>query len=429
MTNPNQNLPVAVIGSGPIGLATAANLVERGLEPIIFEAGSRVASSIADWSHVRFFTPWNHLIDPTSRRLLEADSSWQMPDENYVPLAGEFLEQYIEPLAQLNGIAPHIKLNHKVTAVARDGHDRMKGGARDEAPFLIVAETPDGTRRYKARAVIDASGTWTTPNPMGAGGVWADGERAHQGNIRYGIPDVLGRERDRYAGKRTLVVGSGHSAIGTVLGLVELAEKEENTAVAWAVRPNDPRKLWGGGDNDELAVRGALGTRVHNTVKSGAVALLTGVKIGAVREHTEGLVVADVDGEDQVVVDEIIVATGSRPNMEMLRELRLEFDPSTEASKTLGPMIDPNFHSCGSVPPHGAEELRHPESNFYVVGMKSYGRAPTFLMKTGYEQVRSVAAEIAGDHEAARKVELELPKTGICSTDLAYNDAKSASAC
>ena len=82
----------------------------------------------------------------------------------------------------------------------------------------------------------------------------------------------------------------------------------------------------------------------------------------------------------------------------------------------LAPLIDPNLHSCGSVPPHGVVELTHPEPGFYIVGSKAYGRAPTFLMATGYEQVRSVIAELAGDHEAARRVELVLPETGVCST-------------
>jgi hypothetical protein len=80
-------------------------------------------------------------------------------------------------------------------------------------------------------------------------------------------------------------------------------------------------------------------------------------------------------------------------------------------------LIDPNLHSCGTVRPHGVVELRQPETDFYIVGMKSYGRAPTFLMATGYEQVRSVAAELAGDHAAARDVRLKLPETGVCKTD------------
>ncbi len=415
-------LPVAVIGAGPTGLAAAANLVERDIEPLIFESGSRVASSMWDWGHVRLFTPWSYLIDPSSQRLLEAAGGWQAPDPDDVPYAKEVVEQYLDQIAELPAIAPYIRLNHKVVAVTRDGHDRMKDGDRDNVPFLIVIETPDGPRRYLARAVIDASGTWTTPNPLGAGGVQADGEDTNQSNIRYGMPNVLGRERERYAGKRTLVVGSGHSAIGSVLDLVELAKNEKDTAVAWAIRRTDPTRLWGGAEADELTDRGALHARIYEAVYSGSVSLLTDLSISAVRNHPDGIEVIDVEGKPQAIVDEIVVAAGSRPDLNMLRELRLELDVPTEAAKAIGPMIDPNHHSCGSVPPHGAEELKHPEKGFYMVGMKSYGRAPTFLLRTGYEQVRSVSAEIAGDHEAARKVELVLPSTGVCSTDLAVGD-------
>jgi hypothetical protein len=102
----------------------------------------------------------------------------------------------------------------------------------------------------------------------------------------------------------------------------------------------------------------------------------------------------------------------------MLREIRLDLDEVVEAPRRLAPLIDPNLHSCGTVEPHGFDELRHPEKDFFVVGMKSYGRAPTFLLATGYEQVRSVAAYLDGDLDAARRVQLVLPATGVCSTDV-----------
>jgi hypothetical protein len=139
------------------------------------------------------------------------------------------------------------------------------------------------------------------------------------------------------------------------------------------------------------------------------------MKISRLERTGEGIVVS---GQDSVLdpVDEIIAATGFRPDMEVLSELRLALDPAVESPVALAPLIDPNVHSCGSVPPHGAEELRHPETDVYIVGMKSYGRAPTFLMLTGYEQVRSVAAAIAGDWDAARDVQLVLPETGVCSS-------------
>jgi thioredoxin reductase len=417
---------VAVIGAGPIGLSAAANLVDRGMEPLIFEAGERVAASIWDWGHVRLFTPWSYLIDPASRRLLESAGGWTPPDEDVVPLGRELVERYLDPLAALDVLRERIHLCHRVVHVSRVGHDRMRDGTRGERPFLIVADTPGGRRRYEVDAVIDASGTWTTPNPLGAGGVPADGEAEHTEAIRYGMPDVLGRERGRYAGKRVLVVGSGHSAIGTVLALHELARTDERTLVAWSVRRDDPSRLWGGGAADQIAARGELGDRVHEAVHSGRVALFTGMSISSVEEHPEGLKVVDVDGRARIVVDEIVVATGCRPDLEMHRELRLELDVPTESTHALGPLIDPNHHSCGSAKPHGATELAHPEEDFFIVGMKSYGRAPTFLLRTGYEQARSVVASLAGDEEAAGRVELVLPQTGVCSTDLAYTDGRAS---
>jgi hypothetical protein len=112
--------------------------------------------------------------------------------------------------------------------------------------------------------------------------------------------------------------------------------------------------------------------------------------------------------------DRIIVATGQRPDLALTRELRLDLDPWLESTRALGPMIDPNLHSCGTVRPHGYRELQHHEPGFYTVGIKSYGRAPTFLLATGYEQVRSVAAHLAGDEQAATRVQLCLPETGVC---------------
>ncbi len=140
--------------------------------------------------------------------------------------------------------------------------------------------------------------------------------------------------------------------------------------------------------------------------------LATNFHIDRVSVTPDGLIVSDGDRR-LPPVDEIIAATGFRPDWSILSELRLDLDPAVESPRALAPLIDPNVHSCGTVPPHGAEELKQPDANLFVVGMKSYGRAPTFLMLTGYEQVRSVVSAIAGDWEAARRVELVLPETGV----------------
>lgn len=268
-----------------------------------------------------------------------------------------------------------------------------------------------------ARAVIDASGTYEAPNPLGAHGLSALGERALHQHIFYGIPDVSGAERARYAGKRVLVVGSGHSAQQTLLELAQLAEQEPGTQLVWAIRRPEVQLMFGGGEKDGLPERGQLGTRSQKLVESGQIRLVAGVQISALRPMAEGIVIV---GEEERIglVDEIIATTGFRPDLSFLREMRLVLDPSLESPTALAPLIDPNVHSCGTVYPHGVDELAHPETNLFLVGMKSYGRAPTFLLLTGYEQVRSIVAALTGDWESARRVELVLPETGVCSTDL-----------
>ena len=416
MSVPASNeLPVAVLGAGPVGLAAAAHLHARGLPALVLEAGSRVGNNVREWGHVRVFSPWRYLVDPEARRLLERHG-WQHPDPEAHPTGAELVAELLDPLAALPEVAPMLRFGHRVTAVTRLGFDRMKSGGRERAPFLVVAESPQGEVRLRARAVIDASGTWATPNPLGAGGVPALGERENAERVRYGIPHALGKDRPRYAGKRTLVVGSGHSAFNAVIELAALADEVPGTEVVWAVRRSDPGQMFGGGEADALPERGALGARARALVARRGVGFVTGFVVERLERTAEGLAVVAEDGR-RLVVDEVVAATGSRPDLHVTRELRLELDPVTEAPVRLAPLIDPNVHSCGTVPPHGEAELAHPEAGYYVVGMKSYGRSPTFLMLTGYEQVRSVVAFLAGDVEAARRVELVLPETGVCSSN------------
>lgn len=405
--------PVIVLGAGPVGLAAAAQLHARGLDALVLEAGDRVGSSVLSWGHVRLFTPWRHLVDAEARRLLEKHG-WQAPDAATHPTGAELVGHLLEPLASLPEIAPLLRLGHRVTAVTRVGFDRLKSAGRDAAPFLVVADGPEGEVRFTARAVIDATGTWTKPSPLGAGGVPATGERGHAAHIHYGIPDVLGADRTRYSGKRTMVVGAGHSASNAVLDLARLAQDSEGTEVVWAVRRDEIGQMFGGGDADALAERGALGARARALVAGGDAEFVTGFRLDRIESAAGRLTVTAEDGRS-LVVDRIVATTGFRPDLDLTRELRLELDPITEAPVRLAPLIDPNVHSCGSVPPHGEAELSHPEASYYAVGMKSYGRAPTFLLLTGYEQVRSVVAHLAGDEEAARRVELVLPETGVCS--------------
>ena len=431
------SLPVAVIGAGPVGLAAAAHLLARGETPIVFEAGTTIGASIRQWGHVRMFSPWEFTVDAATVQLLEA-SGWQMPDKNGLPTGNDLVDRYLQPFATLPTVRDHIHLNARVVAISRRNIDKMKDAGRADAPFVLHVAYGTGEEAdealVEARAVIDASGTWQQPNPLGSGGLPALGEKRHAAHIAYGIPDILGTQRARYANKRVLVVGSGHSALNALLDLAGLKREAPQTTIYWAMRGSNMQRVLGGGEADALPARGRLGTRMQAHVDAGDIEILSPFRVSHITstetaaEKSLHVLGETPSGTESVLVDEIIAATGARPDLDMVRELRLELDPALESTRALAPMIDPNIHSCGTVRPHGEAELRQPEKDFYIVGMKSYGRAPTFLLATGYEQVRSVVAGLVGDWEAAAKVELNLPETGVCSTDLG-GDSGGAACC
>lgn len=424
-------LRVAVIGAGPVGLAAAAHLVQKGARPIIFESGPKVGHAVRQWHHVRMFSPWRYNIDAAARALLE-ETGWMAPDLDHHPTGAEVVRDYLEPLAAVPAIRDALVLNARVVAVGRRGFDKVRSAGRDAAPFVITVARSDGsTATCEARAVIDASGTFFEPNPAGAGGLPAIGETEAKARVFYGIPDVLGADRPRYAGRHVLVIGSGHSAMNALLELNVLRQQEPATRITWAMRRADTSKVYGGGRADQLPERGQLGLRARAIVETRQVRVVAPFRTIRIDHDPAGLTITGEAGccLKEIKADEIVVATGFRPNLSFLREVRLDLDPALECPTTLGPLIDPNVHSCGTVRPHGYVELKLPEKDFYIVGMKSYGRAPTFLLATGYEQVRSIAAALTGDIEAARRVELCLPETGICSGQNPTDTLESEAGC
>jgi hypothetical protein len=230
------------------------------------------------------------------------------------------------------------------------------------------------------------------------------------------VPNLHDPEvRARYAGKHVAVAGSGHSALTALVAFADLAEADPGTQVSWLLRRGSVGDTFGGGEADQLPARGALGSRATEAVRAGHIETVTGFRATAVEPTEDGrLVVRSLDGRRLDPVDEVVVLAGFRPDLGWLSELRLDLDPTLQAPRALAPLVDPNVHSCGTVYPHGANELAQPEPGVYLAGMKSYGRAPTFLAMTGYEQVRSIAAALAGDQAAADRVELVLPDTGVC---------------
>ncbi|MGC5078385.1 NAD(P)-binding domain-containing protein [Agrococcus sp. DT81.2] len=401
------DLPVIVIGAGPQGLAAAAHLLERGFQPIVLERGPSAGAAVSEWGHVRLFSAWDELVDSASRRLLQA-AGHPIPTSGY-PKGEAWVRDYLAPLARALG--DRVRFGIEVTSVTRLGRDKVVDAGREQQPFVVRFIDGDGReQRLLAQSVLDASGTWSQPGPAGADGTPALGELAAADCIDYRIPaDVSALE-----GTHVAVVGAGHSAVHAVLRLAELAERHAGTRVTWLVRRPSIERALGGGEADALPQRASLGVRARRAIERGSVELVTGFRVDEIRRASEGIVIVAEDGRALEPVARLFALTGFRPDLSILSEVRLAIDPALDSVAGLAAEIDPNVHSCGTVAATGAAELAQPESGLFIIGAKSYGRAPTFLALTGYEQVRSVVAELAGDHEAAARNELVLPETGVC---------------
>lgn len=398
--------PVVIIGAGPQGLAAAAHLADRDIEVVVLEQGAGPASAVAQWGHVRLFSAWPELVDAAARRLLEP-TGWVAPASGY-PTGAEWIDRYLAPLAEALG--DRMRFGMTVTGVARQGRDKGVSSGRRSVPFVVHAVDADGVEsRVVARAVLDASGTWGQPNVAGGDGYPAVGERAASDLISYRIPDDV----SALAGEHVVVVGAGHSATHAVLRLSDLARRAPGTRVTWLLRRGSANNVFGGGAGDELPERAALGARARKALDSGAVELVTGFRVAEFRREGALTVIAE-DGREVAGVSRVFALTGFRPDTSILREVRIDLDTNLDAVAGIAADIDPNIHSCGSVGATGARQLAQPEQDLFIIGAKSYGRAPTFLALTGYEQVRSVVAHLAGDHEAAARNDLLLPDTGVC---------------
>lgn len=409
-------LPVAIIGGGPAGLAAAAHLVQYGQPFMLFESGSALGSHFLEYGKVRLFSTWRYNMDAASKKLFQ-QYGVPIPDPDVLPTAHDIARQYLQPLGELPELKPFIHLNSRVIHLQRQGLDKMKTADRINKPFVLLIEDKTGARRtVQARAVIDAAGTWETPNPVTSGGAI----ELEAGLIEHGIPAVLGADQLKFQSKRVAVIGSGHSAFNSLLDLVHLKENFPATDITWVIRKTLPEEALGGGKADQLPERGALGLRIKALLEQGLIDMQasTIIQSAEVYGKQQILITAEQNGQwiELDPFDQVIANTGSRPNFDYLREVRYDIDPILESVPALAPLIDPNVHSCGTVRAHGERELRQPEKDFYIIGAKSYGRAPTFLMTTGFEQARSVVAYLSGDYEAAERVELQLPETGVCSS-------------
>jgi len=405
---------LAVIGAGPIGLEAAAAALDRGFDVHVFERGTPGAH-LSAWGHVRMFTPWRMNVGPAARARLER-SGWHAPDPDALPTGAEMVERFLGPLAALPEIASRVHAHAQVVHVSRRGAVKHDMGAerRAERPFRLLVRDAGGRENFlHAFAAIDASGVYGQPNRAGDGGIPARNELYLAPQMSYHVDDVLGVRRERYAGKRTLVIGAGASAATVVSDLVKLAGEAEGTAVTWVTRERGDALYLEIAD-DPLAERKALYARAreyarggHPAVKHVGGALVEGFEFNSATHRyrtqlrladSEGLAIAGDAGSGAHMEesDQVIVNTGFGPDDSIYRELQVHECYATRAPmKLAAALMGAAAGDCMSVPAFGVDVLANPEPNFFILGHKSYGRSPHFLLETGYRQVADVVEHLA----------------------------------
>lgn len=392
---------IAIIGAGPTGLDAALAALEAGVEFRVYEASSRAGGNVRAWGHVRLFTPWSMNVSPRARAALAAEGQ-AVPSGEGCPTGNELAHEVLDPLARLPRLAPHIRFGSRVLEIGRDGllkHDEIGTGARTSVPFRLLIQGSDGEEHVeRADVVLDCSGSYSTPNALGVGGIHAPGERSAADRIIRRIPDLdvpsFSGDAPGWAGRRILLVGAGHSAQTAARDLAGLVRRSPDTQVVWAIRSESPD--FDAVDDDPLPERAALvaAARELALARETPLDVRLGAVVDALAPSESGIVVTLRGPEgttDQVVVDRVVSLVGAVGDARMYRQLQVH-----ECWATQGPMklaaalLASSSTDCLTESGHGPETLRNPEPNFFILGDKSYGRSAKFLMRVGWEQVDDV---------------------------------------
>ncbi len=381
---------IAILGAGPIGLEAALAAAQRGDDFTVYESAGSVGGHVRAWGHVRTFTPWSMNVSPRVRASLP-----DAPDGDALPTGTQLADELLEPIAALPEIAPRIRLGTRIHAIGREGllkHEARGAPRRAARPFRLLVARPDGSEAIAhADVVIDATGTYGTPNRLGDGGIDAINERAFEDRIVRHLPDFA-RDAGAWAGKTILLTGSGHSAQTAARQLAAFAGDAPGTRIIWAVR--SPQPDWGAVVGDPLPERAALNAGAAQLAAgaSDAVLLRPGSVTEALHGRGERLVVTLRNGgRAEIEVDRILALNGGVGDHALYRQLQVH-----ECYATSGPMrlaaalLGDAGGDCLALGSHGPDTLRNPEPGFFILGAKSYGRNSQFLLRTGWQQVDDV---------------------------------------
>lgn len=397
---------IAVLGAGPVGLEAALYARYLGYDVDLYERGG-VAENVLRWGHVRLFTPWRQNVSPLALAALRSqDESWRPPDDDALLTGCEFAERFLQPLAHSDLLVDSLRLRTEVLAVGREGQlkgDHAGEEAREDGDFRLLLRDAHGKESIAtAEAVIDASGTYHNHNWVGASGILAPGERAAADAIEYGLPDVLGLDRDRYAGKKVLLVGAGYSAATSVVSLAELARDVPGTHILWITRKTPEAS---GGpiaklERDRLAARDRLALEANALARgeSPAVTYQGGTVVNRIERLANGRLSVGLGGlvSETVEIDRMVANVGYRPDRSLYAELQInECYASERPTRFAAGCADGDRDGVDSASP-GPASLINPEPDFYVLGAKSFGRNSKFLLSQGLAQIRDLFT-IMGD--------------------------------
>jgi thioredoxin reductase len=388
---------IAVLGAGPIGIEAALYGRYLGYDVDVYERGP-LAANVQQWGHVRMFSPWRWNVSTLGLAALAAqDPAWRPPEPDRLPTGQELVERYLVPLAHSDLVVDSLRLGTEVLAVGREGllkGDLVADEARSEPSFRLLVRDRQGERYTTADVVLDCTGTFGNHNWLGTGGLPALGELAAASQIEYGLPDIAGADRARYANRRVLVIGGGHSAATNVLALASLAEEEPHTRILWVVRRafsagQGPLALL---EHDPLAERERLAREANRLAAGGGkIECLPQTSVRSLIPRGGGFVVG-LEGAHagEREVDQIIANVGWRPDRRIYEELQVHECYATAGPMKLAAALLAAGGDCLAQPAVGAEALLHPEMDYYILGAKSYGRRSPFLLRTGHQQIRDV---------------------------------------
>lgn len=393
---PTTDTDIAIVGAGPIGVEATLYALQQGHDVRLIER-DQPGAHIEEWAHVEFFSPWKMNRSEWGTAHLRRKGIDPPPGDEY-PTGREYLERYLHPLSCSSPVEESLETDSEVLEIARQGafkSEHVGAPERADTPFVLRVDGADGQRFVRADAVLDTTGVYELPNGLGPGGTRAVGEREHADAIEYGIPDILGDDRNVYRDAHTLVVGDGYSAATTLRQLETLREEAPETEVTWLVRDDAPPYTVR--DDDPLPARRRLG-EFGNAVFAGDI---DGIepRIGTVERLDRGELGAFTVGfrHGRQLVEEtceqLVANVGYRPNLDMFRELQVHTCYATEGPMDLaaslmaegGEDVDCLDQSAG-----GRKLLEVPEPNFFILGSKSYGRNSNFLLRVGFEQIEQV---------------------------------------